>query len=307
MSAVDELLAADAENAGQWRENFRKFDPSLPAAFDTAAEMFNTFSRCVEGTQDESPEQQILEQYGNANGFTAEEVVQLVANPKGRSSVPSEVRQAYVRMWARRARATVFLLLQRSYMWGATDLLRMRVTPAEGYCRFEAEAVGLMLLIREDPSVGDQWWRVASEEEGRAFFKVTQPKLKERLRGVNLASAYDHGSAAAQHVRVLSAVSGLSFSETHARLNYQEVREDDHFNYYLAVLSFLSVQVYVFRVLTDAFPEVTDPIWPQRVQVFINDVARLWDTLEKHFPSRCKAMRERTEREKSQSRPSVSS
>ena len=53
MSALDDLLAVDQENAGRWRENFRKFDRSLPEVFGTAAEMFITVSRCIEGTQDE--------------------------------------------------------------------------------------------------------------------------------------------------------------------------------------------------------------------------------------------------------------
>jgi hypothetical protein len=51
--------------------------------------------------------------------------------------------------------------------------------------------------------------------------------------------------------------------------------------------------------LTDAFPEVTDPIWYQRVQLFTKDVARLWDQLEKQFSAQCKAITERTEEEKS--------
>ena len=148
---------------------------------------------------------------------------------------------------------------------------------------------------------------MANGKEGRAFFNETQPILKQRLSGVSLASVYDQGSAAAQHVRVLSAVSGLSFSETHARLNYQEVREDDPFSCFLAVLSFLSTQVYVFRVLTDVFPEVADPIWPWRVQLINNNIALLWDRLETHFPARCEAVRERIGRENSQNGSSVSS
>ncbi len=299
MSVLDDLLAVDTENAGRWRDNFRMFDPSLPEVFDTAAEMFPTFSRCMEGTQDESAESWALEQYGNAHGFTAEEVIRRVGEPEAGSLIPPETRLAYIRMRARRARAVVFLLLQRSYMWGATDLLRMRLTSAAGYCRLEAEAIGLMLLIQDDPSVGDCWLKVANEEEGRAFFTATQPKLKERLRGVDLACVYDQGSAAAQHVRLASAIHNLSLSETHARLVYQEARTEDPFIFFLEVLSFLSTQVRVFHVLKNAFPEVTEPVWDQRVRLFNIEVARLWDRLEKQFPDQCEAIKKRIEQESS--------
>ena len=75
MSALDGLLAVDQENARRWRENFRKFDRSLAEVFDTAAEMFITVSRCIEGTQDKSAEYRILELYGKAQGLTGEEVI----------------------------------------------------------------------------------------------------------------------------------------------------------------------------------------------------------------------------------------
>ena len=298
MNALDELMATDAENAGRWRDNFRRFDPSLPDVFDTAAEMFNTFIRCTEGTQDESAEHRTLEQYAKAHGLTPEEVLRRIGGTEAGSMIPPEARQAYIRMWARRARAVLFLLLQRSYMWGATDLLRMRLTSAEGYCRLEAEAIGLMLLIQDDPSVGERWLKVvADEEQGRAFFNSTQAKLKERLRGIGLASAYDHGSAASQHVRLASAMHNLSWSETHAYLAYQEVRAEDPFMYFQGALGFLSTQVHVFRVLKEVYPEVTDPIWDQRVRLFNREVARLWEQLAKRFPGRCEESQKRIEGE----------
>jgi len=299
MSALDDLLAADSKNAGRWRDNFRRFDPSLSDTFDTAGEMFNTFSRCIEGTQDESVEYRILEQYAHTHGLTAEGVIRRIGGAEAIGVIPPEAQRAYIRMWARRARAVLFLLLQRSYLWGATDLLRMRLTSAEGYCRLEAEAIGLMLLIQDDPSVGERWLKVADEEQGRAFFSATQSKLKDSLREVGLISAYDRGSAVSQHLRLASAMHNLLWSETHAYLAYQEAQAEDPFMFFLGVLAFLSIQVYVFQVLKKAFPEVTEPIWDQRVRLFNIEVTRLWDQLEKQFPDKCEAIKKPIEQENS--------
>jgi hypothetical protein len=284
MGAIGDLLASDTDNASCCRENLRQLDPAFPEAFDTAAEMFTTFSRCVEGTQDESSDCQILERYGQAHGLTTEEVIGHLGRSDTSQTAPSNVRDAYVGMHNRRAKAVVFLLLQRAYLWGVTDLLRLRLTSAAGYGRLEAEALGLLLLMRDDPTVGDRWLGVRTEHEGRAFFGTTQERLKERLRELDLAVAYDQGSAAAQHVRLLSAVAGLSWSDTQASLAAQETDPEDPFSFFLGALYFLSTQVRVFHALKKAFPEVTDPLWDQRVQLFINDVARLWGRLEERFP-----------------------
>jgi hypothetical protein len=285
MNDIDELLAVDSENAAGCRENLRQLDPAFPDAFDTAAAMFKTFSRCMEGTQDESQEYQILERYAQAHGLTAEDAIRCLARSEDAQTVPPDAREAYIRMRNRRAKAVVFLLLRRAFMWGATDLFRMRFTSAVGYGRLEAEALGLLLLMQEDPTIGDRWWKVSTEREGRVYFNETRRPLKEQLREVDLAFAYDQGSTAAQHVRVQSAVDGLSWSDTQARLAYQEAATDDPFSFFLRALYFLSTQVRVFHALKKVFPEVTDSIWDQRVRLFTADVARLWARLKERFPA----------------------
>jgi len=291
MSALDELLASDTANVGNSQKAFFGFDQGLPTAFDTAAEMFITFIRCMERSMDESEEREILCRCAAELGVTHDELIEKVetAGGSGDSGVLARARKAYVRVRTRRAQLIIFLLLQRHYLWGVTDLLRMRVTPAEGYRRLEAEAVGLLILIRDEPSLGDSWLKIRTVDEGRQFFNLTQAKLRETLRSLNLDSAYEQGSGVAQHVRVASAVLGLSWSEEQARLACQEVRTDDPFSYFLGTLAFLVTQVHVFHALTVAFPHVTDPIWHTRVELFHNQVARLWKRLEERFPDECKA------------------
>jgi len=296
MSVLDELLQADAQNTVNFRQGLHTFDPALSEALDRAAEMFNTFGRCMEGTVDESEECRLVEKCAQELGVQIEEVSKMLEATGNDRPVLREAREAFFRMWARRAKAIIYLLLQRNYMWGTTDLLRMRLTAAAGYCRLEAEAIGLLLLIQDDPTIGRHWWKIITDRKGKAFFNEIQERLKNRLRTVGLDSAYDHGSGVAQHVRAASAALGLSLSDTHARLVYQEVREDDLFGSVLAVLSFLSVQVHVFRALTEAFPNVDNSLWQTDVEQFTRHMAQLWEKLEVAFPTRCKEMRDREPR-----------
>ncbi len=99
-------------------------------------------------------------------------------------------------------------------------------------------------------------------------------------------------------MRMMSAISGLKLGEKPnvVQLGYQEFRKDDLFSYFLMVLYFLRTQDRVFQALGGAFPEVTDPIWPERVRLFTRNIDNLWTLLEKLFPRESEKMRRMAER-----------
>jgi hypothetical protein len=102
------------------------------------------------------------------------------------------------------------------------------------------------------------------------------------------------------HVRIASAVRNLVWKDKTGKsqiwLGYQELKPNNGFNrffYFLEVLSFLRTQERVFRALGDAFPEVSDPIWFERVRIFARTVDSLWQKLERTFPEECEKYRRR--------------
>jgi hypothetical protein len=291
MGELDKLLAADEANVKNSRDGLAKLDPALPGAIEGVAGMFGAFERCLNGAAGtgEAQDKEILTQSAKHLSLTAEDLVDKLLTEALTVTAPSPTCQAYIRMEARRARAALFLLLQRSFMWGATDLLRMRITPAEGYRRLEAEAIGLLILIRDDPIIGVRWLRIVTDKDGRAFFNDTKSRVRSILQKCDLASAYDAGSGASQHVRFASAALSISWPDRHTtQLAYQEVRADDPFEWFLGTLGFLSTQVRVFHALCQAFPEVTDPLWSTSVVSFHNEIARLWKVIEQRYAQRLK-------------------
>ncbi len=291
MGELDKLLAADQANVKNSRAGLAKLDPALPGVIEVAAGMFGAFERCLKGAggAGDAQDDETLSQAARHLNLTPEELMAKLLTEALTATAPSPTCQAYIRMEARRARAVLFLLLQRSFMWGATDLLRMRVTPAEGYRRLEAETIGLLILIRDNPVIGVRWLRIVTDKEGRTFFNDTNFRVKSILQTVDLASAYDAGSGASQHVRFASAVLSLSWPDRHTtQLAYQEIRADDPFEWFLGTLVFLSTQVRVLHALSQAFPEVTDPFWKASVDSFHNENARLWKMFEQSYAPRLK-------------------
>jgi len=300
MSEIDELMQADAENVSHSRRILAGFDPELSTILDTAAGMFTTFGRCIEGGEAESTDLSTFQQCSKDLGVEPEKLIELVESKTCNNPIIDRARSAWFKLYSRRVRGIIFLLLQRQYMWAVTDLLRMRLTPALGYGRLEAESLALLIIMRGDENVGNSWMELVSDTEGKAFYKKYQGEIIQVLRRYNLDGAYERGSGASLHVRIASAVRNLVWKDKTGKsqiwLGYQELKPNNgfnRFNYFLEVLSFLRTQERVFRALGDAFPEVSDPIWFERVRIFAQTVDSLWQKLERTFPEECEKYRRR--------------
>jgi len=292
MSELDKLIQADGENVPNSRTILIQFAPELSRALDDASEMFLTFVRCMEGALDDTADLATLKECARELEVDEEKFVSLMW-AEDQDPALDRARTAWSNYLARRARGIVYLLLQRQFMWGASDLLRMRITPALGYGRLEAESLALLFLMRDDPSIGKRWLRLATDSDGKQFYYDYQKKILEVLGRLNLIGAYEQGSGGSLHVRMMSAISGLKLGEKPnvVQLGYQELRQDNLFSYFLMVLYFLRTQDRVFQALGEAFPEVSDPIWPERVGLFTRNIDNLWGRLEKNFPKESEKLR----------------
>ncbi len=287
MSTIQCLLEADQANTANSIYALQQFSPDLPGMLDCAADLFDQFIRHVAAVLDDSEKMRAGNAITEGLGLEPEQLRELLNDEKPAAGKIEEARTIWRRLYARQARRILLLLLQRHVMWAATDLLRMRLTPALGYCRQEAEAIALLVLVRNSPDLGIRWLRVRTDEEGVAFFRNVQSEVRSTLKRLELNDAYERGSGAALHVRFASAVPGLSLDRkpNEIWLGFQEVRPEEPFRYYLEVLGFLSIQVRVLRSLGEAFPEVTDPSWPGAVDRFTRNVGALWGELSRQFPA----------------------
>ena len=301
MSEIEKLIEADGENISHSRRILVGFDPELSSALDVAAGMFLTFSRCIEGGAEDSKDLLTLEQCSKELGVDQEKLIQIIESKSNNNPILVRARSAWLSIYGRRVRGIIFLLLQRQFMWAVTDLLRMRLTPVIGYTRLEAESLGLLMIMKRDASVADRWMKLNSDKQGKAFYKKFQGKIISELKKISLDGIYEMGSGASLHVRFMSAVRSFSLKNEPRKLEiwlgYQELKPNNgpnRFNYFLAVLSFLRTQERIFRALGEAFPEVSDPIWFERVRIFARTVDFLWQKLERTFPEECEKYRRMT-------------
>jgi len=296
MSQLDELLNTDAENVGNSRQALANFHPDLPKSLDSASEMFDVFTESVIAALDISPDSTEFEVCAKELGIDSDALLALVESEIHNPTV-DRARAAFARARARMARGIVFLLLQRQFMWAATDLLRMRLMAVLGYGRQQTESLALLILMRDDPVIATRWLRITTDEDGRQFYQAFQRRIREQIDRLDLGGAYEQGSGAALHVRLASGVRSLSLDRIphEIRLGYQDVRSDDPFSYYLDILFFFRTQERILRALVNAFPEVTDPKWLDRTRVFTETVDHLWGHLVKTFPEESEKYRKMAE------------
>jgi hypothetical protein len=149
----------------------------------------------------------------------------------------------------------------------------------------QAEACALLRLFVNEPRRAEEWQRTSQTERGgRRFFNETRESLRAIMDRYHLSQFYERGSASSQHVRIGSAVSGLSITEAGTQLRDQEVDRENPGDYVRKALWFVSVQVTLFGNLPDAVPEVQCDEWSHRRQAFGQQWATLWRLLEERHP-----------------------
>jgi len=289
---IERLLDTDEENSKHSLSNMVAFDPRLPDAFDDVAAMFNTFGRCMDGSQDERPALDRLSEIARELNLSNEDLAQrALGDGDEDDALIVEAKAQMDRLRARQVMDMLSLAVQRHYLWAATDIRRLRRTAAMLYLRVEVEAVGLLCLLRKDPSVAKAWTHMKTEEDGRAFHRQYNRKVLEQLEAVELLSAYNAASGSAQHMRLASLVHGVKVDDGRERrvttVNLPEWQRDRPHDFLNWLLWFLRTQERVFRALLVAYPDAHDPVFIERVRLLEKLISSLYQTLKDKFPAEC--------------------
>ena len=118
--------------------------------------------------------------------------------------------------YSRRSRALLLLQAYRSYMYAATDMRRFRVGTATGFMRLEIEAVALMYLFQNNPSLAYTWFNLRGDSQGKAFYKKTKRANyvavddKEAIAGFKLLSDTEGIIPALESAHAISYLKKLS-------------------------------------------------------------------------------------------------
>ena len=217
MSEIQNLLDADADNIKKCRQLFYNFSEDLSEIFEDGAQLYITIFRIVSDKFQDDEDQSIINELKNEEEIEEKEI-------------------AKDRIWSRRARATLFLLSYRSYLWAATDLYRTRVTSSMNHVRQQVESSFYMNLIMNKPSVAREWFYIGAGKEGKKFFKKYSMDLGAYLEKFDLAQTYNRISGSASHARPSSLMYGLEikstadgerYSDTYT-IKMQEIDDEKH-------------------------------------------------------------------------------
>lgn len=284
MAPLDELISADAVNVPTARHILQEFDPDLVPVLELASELFDqlfAYSASGFGERDAADDDE-LERLRLTLRLDMAQMLELVRGdaPVATADAP---RTVWRRMQARKAQVFVLLLLYRYFRWGVTDLLRLRVTPVTGYARLQAEACALIRLFASAPEYAQQWLGIRSDGDGTRFYRASQTELRRIMEAEGLAPFYERGSGGFQHVRLMSAVPGLTLTEIGTQLRDQEIDPTDLGSYIRHCLWFASAQVPIFASLSRVLPNASG-LWNDRQLEFGRRWAALWRKMEQRYP-----------------------
>ena len=291
---IDSLLEADTKNIPEARRLFFNFHSLLPDTLNTGAVLHDTCARAFsQGVKNPSLPLELAMQMVDVN--TLDECLSRLEAPipSGHEEQFKKARTELNKFYSLQNRAAIFSRVCVLYGFIVADFLRFRVTIPLGCLRLQCESVALMKLMQDDSAVARQWREIKTEKEGKIFYRVYQPKIKEILRSYDLSEAYDTFSRVAMH----GSFTGLGYG---LRLNTQRednkviatigstAQEFDPENpapFLLMVLYALRVQERIFSNLQKAMPEIQDPLLLEtRIPQFRSSVDQLFAHFKKQYP-----------------------
>jgi len=266
-SRLDRLIDCDTENIKESKRALVSIEPrSLEclehavSAFEQLAESFGKVCECDKHNR-------IINDWARGLGLRGETAANFLrdAVPIGRASSQDSfglAKESYHKAVSIIARAQLTLRLGRDFLFGITDLMRLRITPAFGYLRLQAESTGILRLLYEHPEMGEEWLASADYDKGKAFYDKWNREIVERIRAYGLHPDYVRGSNMALHSRASGITMGFLLGEKEKdkpgeiRLLYQEI--DDAGMLFIWFGAFLRFHRKLFLKMKDVIPELDD-------------------------------------------------
>jgi len=280
---INDLLSADEAVAKNSEVVFSGLGTNATECANAGLRVFEAAYKAVRSWEESHANNEKFNELAGILGLSGQQLWDLV-----RSSQPdaadapqvSEARKIDLEVSDALARRMLLQICWRAYRWGMTDLRRLRLTSSAGYMRVAAESIGLLLVFKNEPSLGRRWINPA--EDMVKFFKESNPGVKTVLKEQGLTTAYDHGSAVAQHARFASAARGVRLSD--GEVLDQEFDPENPVSFHLGLAYFLRVFKRVFLLFPSVFPSFeTDESFKERVQEYNSLEEKTWWVLERKY------------------------
>jgi len=299
MSELDQILKIDSDNVEKTKRLLAQISPDSIEAIEVGTKALNQLGK-VWGEQCKYDQyNEILELWGSEKGVSGNELLGMLKQatligppPSGDSTADAKVNLD--KATAVLARTYLILRLQRDFLFGMTDLLRLRITPALGYLRIQAETVGILKLLSDSPHIAQEWLNADIGESGKKFFNKHNRKVIKSISDLNLYDYYNRGSSLALHSRVGGVTAGLLIGDKNIahpgiiQLNFQETDSPTVlFLWFCAYLRFHKlvldqVNQFVPELDSDAIERVGAEHYGQLVDQLLKTLEPMYREYRKH-------------------------
>lgn len=282
---IDRLAECDKANLSESKRALLNLNTNSLAATDECAQLLENIGLSFGQACDYDKYNDQLNDWMKTQSGSAEEKFHFLEQATligqvGGTDPVAEAKGALVKACSVVARAYLLLRLRRDFLFGLTDLLRLRLTSAIGYLRVQTESIAILALLGGDSAMAVDWLNTCSRDEGKEFYKKYHRRIVEKLKELDLYDYYEDGSNMSLHSRVFGVAPGIGIGKKgvpqgRIKLTYQEV--DDAVILFLWFCVYLRAHERMIKKLPEALPEVE--FRKIEVRRYEEVVESLWSTL----------------------------
>ncbi len=267
MSRLDDLVACDDENIKISKEALFNIEPTTLDVIESCASTIDRLSRRFGEVCKYDEHHQSIEKWSKELGLKGNQALYYLRDAvligSANSNDPTSTAQTALHTSiAILARTHISLRLGRDFLFGITDIFRLRITSALGYMRVQAESFGLLKLLLTHPEMGEDWFASADDEKGKLFHKKWHSEVVSSLRDLDLHSDYSSGTNVAHHTRASGTAYGILLggkdnkSKSEIRLIYQETDDYRILFFWLGV--YLKFHRKALQHASGLYPELSE-------------------------------------------------
>jgi len=264
ITSLEYLLVADAENALGSTANLKILVPDVLTGIEGFVAAFDALAKAWEGVTGHDEAAKVANAWIEGQGMGGKAGFHMLrdATLLGPDPDEDETRAAQKQLHRTIAilvRAHLTNRIRRDFLFGLSDLFRLRVSGAHGYLRLQCETVAQLVLMRGRPGVAPDWLNALDHQEGRLFYKARHRRIKQIIRALGLHHTYDQASNEALHSRPGGISRGLLIGGKtrlpgEVRLAYQEI--DDPRLLLFELLPYLRFHLGLLELLDKLYPEI---------------------------------------------------
>jgi hypothetical protein len=267
MTHLDDLLACDDENIKISKQALFDIEPTSLEAIESCANTLELMVRKFGETSKYDEHHDVIEGWAKQHGVKGNKALYYLrdAHLIGSTDANDPTTQAKINLQkatAILARMHIALRLGRDFLFGITDMLSLRITPALGYMRVQSESFGQLKLLVDHPELGEEWFSSADDAKGKQFHNNWHSRIVSAIRDLDLHSEYSSSTNFAHHTRASGTAYGILLggkkdkAKGEIKLIYQET--DDYRLLYFWFGVYLKFHRKALQHISSLFPELTD-------------------------------------------------